>query len=1251
MAHLLVFLVGLVQPVPESAPPAEILPTVAEKSDYRATARHEEVVAFCASLAELADVVRVGEMGKTVEGRRIPLLILSDPPISSAEEARAGGKLIVFALGNIHAGEVCGKEALLMLARRIALTPSHPLLKDLIIVFAPIFNADGNERVSKDNRPGQVGPQEGMGRRYNAQNLDLNRDHVKLESPEVQALAWFYSKWDPAVVIDTHTTNGSNHQYTITYDAPRHPAGDSNVIEFTRDTMLPEVSRRLQAQTGYMSFFYGNFNRADRTRWETYPPCPRYSIPYVGLRNRIGILSEGYAYATYRDRVLATRDFVRICLEYAAENRKQIVKLIKSADKATTEAGKNPRDDDLVAVRTAAVPFDKPVVIKGYVEEQRNGRWVATDKTRDYELEHHGLFEPALSVRRPFAYLLPASMSAVVEKLQQHGIKVDELREDIELDVEVYRVDELKRAQRAFQGHHLVTVEVSASKEPRRVEAGTVMVRTGQPQGSLAVCLLEPQSEDGLVTWNFFDDALAEGGDFPVMRLMSPVPITHGPVRPLKRDRTFDKPFTYDVLFGQRTGPNLRGSSVSGLTWLEDGEHFLQVKDGRLRRVDALTGRSEPFHDPDKMAQALGVLPTMAKATAKRMAQRRSFSMNADRTAALFEHENDLYYARFDGSKAVRLTSTPQREFDYSFSPDGRFVAFTRDYDVYVVEVATQNERALTTGGSELIRYGRADWVYYEEVFNRRWRTYWWSPNSSHIALLQIDDTPVREFTIVDHMPTRGREEVTRYPKAGDPNPDIRLGIVSIAGSQSRWADLGEYNQGDFLITHVGWNPDGRTVYFYVQDRAQTWLDFNTVPAQGGRATRLFRETTQAWVDNPGDAHFLKDGTFLLTSERTGWNHLYHFDANGKLKGAVTSGEWEVRRVNLVDEGGGWVYFSGTKDSHIAGNLYRVRLDGTGLERLTTSEGTHSVSVSPNGKHFIDSSSSHQRPRTVNLYRTDGSHARTIDTNPVYAIEEYRFGEFELVQIETKDGFKLEGSLLLPPGLDPGRKYPVWFMTYAGPHAPTVRDSWRATGTWDQMLAQMGIVVFRCDPRSASGKGGQSAWTAYRQLGVQELKDIEEALQWLIDEHPYVDASRIGISGHSYGGFMTAYALTHSKMFAAGIAASPLTDWRNYDTIYTERYMNTPQENPEGYRVASALKAAEDLHGRLLLIHGAMDDNVHMQNTLQMVRKLQKADKDFEMMIYPESGHGIWGAHYRRTMVDFIRRTMQPSASPQSGAR
>jgi dipeptidyl aminopeptidase/acylaminoacyl peptidase len=534
--------------------------------------------------------------------------------------------------------------------------------------------------------------------------------------------------------------------------------------------------------------------------------------------------------------------------------------------------------------------------------------------------------------------------------------------------------------------------------------------------------------------------------------------------------------------------------------------------------------------------------------------------------------------------------------------------------------------------------------VYWEELFNHDRRAFWWGPDGKHLAFLRFDENGVPRPPVVDYTGIRLAVEKTPYPQAGEPNPKVRLGVAEVPAGPVHWVDLEEYAASPFLVVRVGWLPDAKSVYFFVQDRTQTWLDVCTAPAEGGRPRRLLHETTRTWVDDPGPLHFLKDGSFLLFSERSGWKHLYHVAPDGALRGAVTSGEWEARTLHGVDEQAGFVYFSGTRDSPTTLNLYRVKLDGTGLERLTQGAGSHRVSLDPTWSQFIDWHGSPEQPTQVRLYRTDGTLVRTLDTNPVHEASDFLLGKLERVRIPTPDGFWLEASVHKPVNFDPANKYPVWFMTYGGPHAPTISDGAPAFRAVEEARANLGFIVFRCDPRSASGKGAVSTWSAYRRLGVQELKDVETALAWLT-AHPWVDARRIGMSGHSYGGFLTAYALTHSKMFAAGVASAPVTDWRNYDSIYTERYMGTPQENPEGYAATSVVKTAKDLHGRLLLVHGLKDDNVHVQNTVQLVQALQQANKEFEVMIYPLARHGIGGRHYQRLVLDFMCRALRPEGS------
>ncbi|MBX3377412.1 MAG: DPP IV N-terminal domain-containing protein [Phycisphaeraceae bacterium] len=1242
---------------PEAPPPA--LRTVAEQSGFRATATYGQVNEFLVRLAAASSLVRLSDIGASHEGRTIPLAIIADPPVSTPEEARRTEKVVVLAIGGIHSGECDGKEALLALARDIAMN-KDTLLKDVILLIAPIYNPDGNEKVGPiaKVRPGQVGPDE-AGQRANAQGYDLNRDFIKLDAPETRGLLKCINEWDPAIFIDTHTTNGSFHRYPMTYDGPKNPAADSKVIEFTRDTMLPAIAQAAKKGHNLDTFWYGNF-ADNHSRWETYPDQGRYGIQYVGLRNRLSILTESCSYATYQQRFDAQVAFVRSAFEFAASKRNEIRRLLEEADRRTVEAGRAAEDD--VPIRSKMVAAPGKATVLGYVEEQHEGRTRPTEQHKDYEVDLFTRFMPEATVKRPYAYVIPAPASPdpnaiqpaasfpewasqAIRVLQHHGVRLDELREDVDLDVATYTVTSLSRS-RPFQSHELATVRVEVRTATRRVPAGSILVRTAQPLGTLAVYLLEPESADGLTTWNFFDPALAVDGEFPILRLNRASPLSLAPARSLIEPPGKPKPVTFDAVYESNQAPNFNGSPIGGVTWLDDGEHFLQSKDGRLHKVHAASGRAEPFLDPKPIAAALRQLPTINARTADSLANRAAnggMTMNKTRTAAVFEQGNDLYYVSLDGSKAARLTATPQREELVTFSPDGSMVAFVQNNDLWVVDVVTQTARALTTGGTDLLRNGKADWVYFEEVFGRSWQTYWWSPDSTRIAFLQIDSSPIRPFTMVNSVPSDPVVERQPYPKPGDPNPRARLFTVAVSGEEPREVDLADYSVEDRLILQAGWWPDSSVAYAMVSNRTQTWVDVLTVAPDGGSPKVLFRETTKAWVDTPPPPRFLKDGGFLFQSERSGWKHVYRYARNGTFRHAVTSGDWEARAIEEVDESGGWLHFSGTRDSHIAANLYRARLDGSTAanpDRLTQGPGTHRVDVSPNAAYFTDSWSSVQLPpRTVLRKVQDQSIVRWLDTNPVRDLDRFIRSPVEMLQIQPPDGFLLEASLMKPPDFDPTRKYPVWFFTYAGPQAPTVSDSWSGGRSGDHVLAQQGIIVFRADPRSASGKGAVSAWTAYKQLGVQEMADIDAMMKWLA-EQPWVDAARIGMSGFSYGGFMTAYAMTHSRHFCAGIAGGSVTDWRDYDTIYTERYMLTPQENKQGYDKTSVVAAAGKLHGRLLIAHGMMDDNVHLQNATKLIRALQNAGKPFEMMLYPENRHGVGGRHWNRTQNEFITRTL-----------
>ena len=492
--------------VPQDFAGARDLPTVAESSEYRATSTSEEVLVFLRSCDERSEHVRMFEFGRTEQGRELSGVVIADPPVSDPEQltAAGGGRLVLMLLGNIHSGECDGKEALLTLARELALTPDHPWLQGAVIVVVPNYNADGNDQMSVDNRPGQVGPVRGMGRRETSKGFDLNRDFVKLETAEGRALVRLIDDWNPHVFIDCHTTNGSVHRYPLTYDIPHNPAVSGVLREFLREEFIPEVTGRMRA-AGFETFYYGNFAR-QYTRWESFGFEPRYSTEYLGMRGRIGILSESYSYADYRTRVLASREFVRQCVEVTLSRAGQISRVLGDLEREAVAGTGRGGDLPLNAVLG---PYAQRVTVQG--------RDPASKEPRDYDVEYWGRYEATKQVSLPVAYVLPDSGGEVVRNLQNHGVQLKVLQRAVRVPVIVRRVLSIERSAMAFQQHHLVQLQTEEVRAERELGAGTVIVPTAQPLGRLAAWLLEPESCDGLVTWNFFDERLREGGEYPVL--------------------------------------------------------------------------------------------------------------------------------------------------------------------------------------------------------------------------------------------------------------------------------------------------------------------------------------------------------------------------------------------------------------------------------------------------------------------------------------------------------------------------------------------------------------------------------------------------------------------------------------------------------------------------------------------------------------------------------------------------------------
>jgi dipeptidyl-peptidase 4 len=716
---------------------------------------------------------------------------------------------------------------------------------------------------------------------------------------------------------------------------------------------------------------------------------------------------------------------------------------------------------------------------------------------------------------------------------------------------------------------------------------------------------------------------------------------------------------TVDDIYSPSRRVNFSGAVDTGITWLDASTYLTRRRTANgveWMKVDAASGGTSPLFDAGPMEAALASLPGVTRDEASEIARSSDLTFNPARTGALVTIAEDLYFYSFSSGKADRLTTESGEEDVPSFSPDGRLVAFVRGNNLHVVDIASQREQALTTDGTRELLNGKLDWLYQEEIYGRgQFKGYWWSPDSSRLAFLQLDEKPVPEYTVVDHIPYRPALEVTDYPKAGDPNPTVKLGVAPVAGGGPSWVDLGSYSASEFLIVNVGWTPDSKQVVHQVQDREQTWLDLNLADVSNGRARRVLRETTSAWVNENGNPVWLKDGSFLWFSERSGFKHLYRYSAAGDMLKQITTGRWEVRSFFGVDEVNNVAYFSSAERNPVATDIYRIRLDGTGMTRLSQGGGTNRAIFNPDFSQYVGVWSNVTTPTQVRLHRSDGSEVRVIDGNAVPVLAEFRLTKPEFVQVKTRDGFVMDGMLIKPPDFNPSRRYPVYQFTYAGPGAAQVRDSWGGPDyMFLQMLAQHGIVCWVLDNRSASGKGAESQWPVYGRLGELELQDLEDGVTWL-KQQSWVDSSRLVLSGWSYGGFMTAYALTHSTSWSAGIVGAPVTDWRDYDSIYTERLMKLPKNNEDGYRRTAPRFAADRLNARMLLIHGTMDDNVHMQNSVQFAYELQKAGKPFEMMVYAKQRHGFSDprltTHLHQTMFDFVMRVTEPATPAARSSR
>lgn len=585
--------------------------------------------------------------------------------------------------------------------------------------------------------------------------------------------------------------------------------------------------------------------------------------------------------------------------------------------------------------------------------------------------------------------------------------------------------------------------------------------------------------------------------------------------------------------------------------------------------------------------------------------------------------DNDLYVREGDAALR-RLTHSPEvEERNPTLSPDNQYVAFTRNHDLYSIRLADGHEIRYTSDATDVIYNGWASWVYFEEILGRpsRYRAFWWSPDSRQLAFMRFDDTQVPMFPIYGSTGQHGYLEQTRYPKAGDPNPTVRVGFVPVVGGNVVWADFNE--QDDQYFGQPYWSYDSSNLMVQWMNRDQTNLKFYEVDPTTGSKREIYDEYQKEWIDlsHSGRIEYLKDNKhYILKSDKTGWAHFYLYRLDGTLVNALTSGRWQVSQLEHVDEKNKVVYFTARKEHSTTVDLYRVDYEGNNLKRLTFGDFTHQVQLSPDGQYFITTYSNVSTPPRIALYDTNGRFVKQIADSKADDFDDYIYAKTEMFTIPTPDGYDLPATITWPTDFDESKAYPVIFSIYGGPDAGTVRNTWK--GTANQHWANEGIIQVSVDHRASGHFGKEGVALMHRNLGHWEMVDYITAAKWLKSK-PWVADDKLLITGHSYGGYITALALTKgADYFDYGIAGAPVTSWELYDTHYTERFMDTPQDNPEGYKAGSVLTYVDQYKGGLRLMHGDMDDNVHMQNTMQLVDALTDRNVPFELMIYPGSRHG-----------------------------
>ena len=705
------------------------------------------------------------------------------------------------------------------------------------------------------------------------------------------------------------------------------------------------------------------------------------------------------------------------------------------------------------------------------------------------------------------------------------------------------------------------------------------------------------------------------------------------------------KSITLEDIFKNR---KFSSKGVYGLQSMNDGDHYCQLKKDSLNIYEYSTG---------KYTGSVFLTKEMIPAGDTSPIETGSFEFSEDESKILFATDEEPIYRRSSKANYFIYDLKTKKLFPLSkngkqrlatFSPDGSKVAFVRDNNIFIANIpaidpnpASQVEIQITADGkiNEIIN-GATDWVYEEEFeFSQ---AFFWSPDGKKIAFYRFDESKVKEYQLTYYGDLYPEQVKYKYPKAGEDNSVIEILIYDLGSKSITPVDIGK--ETDIYIPRIKWTNNANTLAIYRMNRNQNKLELLFTDAESGNSRVIYTEENKFYIEINDHWNFLKNGKeFLLTSEKDGFRHIYLYDITGKQIRQLTQGNWEVLDVLGVDEKNNLVYYSSTEKSPTDKNIFMVSLDGKKMVNLNPKTGTNIADFSKTFKWYISRWSDVNTPPFYSVCNSDGKEVRVLQDNSKLreTMTAYNYSKVDFFTFKTSDGIDLNGLILKPPDFDPQKKYPVLFTIYGGPGSQTVTNSWGTITAWNQLWAQHGIIVVSVDNRGTGGRGEQFKKCTYLQLGKYETIDQIEAAKFL-GSLPFVDKNRIGIWGWSFGGYLTLSCLTKgADYFSLGVAVASVTNWKYYDNIYTERFMRTPKENNEGYEDNSPVNHADKLKGKLLLICGMADDNVHPQNSYDMATALVSADKQFESQFYPNSNHGIYTGknttyHLYKRMTDFI---------------